>query len=184
MTNRPGIVKLARLMKESERKSKEKRIEVQAKRSKKKRDELSVDRNRLPVFDSSGQSEKTIVTSNTVRDWFRDGILRNYGSKVTDPNGAMNWGTRGKEGALAKKMLELYGPEMLKKGVDYICDYWNILCYNSNSKLTGIPTIGLLWGMRARVFSDIEQGIVPKKKVKRHMVGEYVERPEVPKVGW
>ena len=175
---RMKIKELALRIKAVQEKSQKTIIEVKQKREKAKK-------KNIPNFGITLQTKKNVVNTNSVRDWFSDGIERNWGNEVTNPFENKEWKTRGKEGALAKKLLSKYGAEMTKKGVDYLCDNWQIICDNSGGKLTGLPTVGLLWAMRDRIFSDIERGIAPQPaKTKRHMSGEFIGHGDMPKIGW
>lgn len=154
---------------------------VKAKRFKRRAFKAKAD---VPDFSDAGQTQKKVVNSNAVRDWFREGIDRNYGHKVTNHFGGEGWKARGKQGKLAKKLLEEHGPDMVKKAVDYLCDHWEVLRENSKGKLTGMPTVALLWAMKETVIADIELGRIPRRRPKKHMVGEYTGRGNMPKVGW
>ena len=89
----------------------------------------------------------------------------------------MEWSTKGKQGALAKKILEIYGPELTEKTVGYFCDNWDIIMENSGGKISGLPTVEMLWAMRSRIFADVELGkkmsVYKNKETKIHMRGEF-----------
>lgn len=181
------VSKLKEIANKSRQHSKEKGEEVREKRAKK----------RIPSFvdTNCGQNKKDVLNSNTVRDWFKTGIERNYGEKIQNPFGGIKWVTNGKQGMLAKKMLSEYHADTVKKSIDYMCDNWEVIITNSQGRISGLPTIELLWGMRAQIFADAELGRIPvivdrsKKKVagkKKHMVGEFDPDSLIgaPDIGW
>jgi hypothetical protein len=97
-----------------------------------------------------------------------------------------------KEKKLAHKLLAHYGPEVLERTVRWFVENWQAIKDRSQGKVTGAPTVQLLWASRERIFSDAEAGIEVKplekhraKKRKRHMVGEYDdESASEPRIGW
>ncbi len=128
---------------------------------------------------------KSVVNTNTVKEWFRVAIARNYPG-MTNPFDGVEWNTYGKEGAAAKRLLKKYDHSLLEKAVDYMCDNWDAIMERSNGVLSGLPGVVLLWSMRDWIIADAEIGksvVVRKKKeapVKKHMRGEYKEEYKTP----
>lgn len=139
-----------------------------------------------------GQSGEKVITSTDVENWFREGIEDNYGATITLPPENRWW--RPKEKSLAKKLLEEYGPELVKKAVLYLCENWEKMVEGSGGKLQGMPTIEFLWGARARIVPDAERGreykVSPAKpklsdnNVLRHDAAEYSKKSRRIGVGW
>ena len=108
-----------------------------------------------------------------VMTWFRDGIEELYkGKNVTIPEDGLYYTAKDK--ANAARLLKLYGPELTKKAVEYICKNWEKMKESSNGRLTGIPNVGLLWVIRDRIFPDAEMG--KEFFVKKYSDGKHSDR--------
>jgi hypothetical protein len=130
-----------------------------------------------------------------VQRWFIDGIRKNNPDwLVIDNKKTENWTERKQtwwtwaEKNCAQRLLEHYGEDVVKKTVEWFCNNWQGMVDESDGRLSGAPSVKLLWASRDRIFVDAKLGYVPgkkRKKVKKHMVGEY--DPELDgskKVGW
>ena len=134
----------------------------------------------FPDFGSidNRQDKKSVVNWFTVRQWFYAGIVRNNRDWIDDTagvDGALSWGEP--EKACARRLLKVYGEEMTKMMVNWMCDNWEALKSNSNDHLLGAPSVRLLWVSRDMYYSEAKLGkkIIASKKNKkgRHRVGEY-----------
>ena len=89
-------------------------------------------------------------------------------------------------------MLKHYGSDVLNRTIKWFVENWQAMKDRSEGKLTGSPTVTLLWVSRERIFADAEAGfpIRPPKKTsskrKRHMNSEYDEESarKMPGIGW
>jgi hypothetical protein len=135
-------------------------------------------------LNNGGQTPKERLNWMVVRRWFHEALTRNFADKHTIPVEQGWWG--GKEISLAKKLLGIYSGELLQTGIVHLCDNWETMVENSNGRLSGLPTIGFLWGARERIIGEVEAGEQPIKKVrKRHHRAEYdPEDDDMPGVGW
>ena len=120
-------------------------------------------------FSDCGQTPEQVLNSYHVQSWFREGITRRIRWSVTLPLNDDWW--RGKQRFLAKKLLAAFEGELVKKAIFYLCDNWEEMVKGSAGRLTGIPTIELLWASRDRIFADAERGrpyVSPTKRTMRH----------------
>jgi hypothetical protein len=60
---------------------------------------------------------------------------------------------------LARKLLDAYDGELVRKAIFYMCDNWEEMVKSSAGRLSGMPTIELLWSIRDRIFPDAERGV-------------------------
>ena len=121
-----------------------------------------------------------IVDSTDVCDWFCERIVDSYGRAVI----IAPWTVP--QMALAKKMLAIYGSDLVKRGVDWVFDNWAEIQKNSRGRHDGgVPTINLLWGYRDTVFMALQ---APKKvrdlTLDPKNSDEYREKPGRPRIGW
>jgi len=132
----------------------------------------------------SGQTPKERLNWLVVRRWFYEAVNRNFADKHTFPDEGSWWG--GKEQSLAKRLLKSYSGEMVKAGIIHLCDNWEIMVENSNGRLSGLPTIGFLWGARERIIGEVEAGEEPKKKDRpMNYRAEYdPDDDDMPDIGW
>ena len=200
-------------------KTKEVHEEVTKKRAKKKSMRVATDEDRVkpdtPSFgkldlkeaaktdrerakNKSRQTDKSVVNWFTVQSWFKAGILKNnpawLGTKKHGDKkyGQMTWVWDQKN--CAERLLKAYTPEEVEKTVAWFCDNWQAMMDASDNRLSGAPTVNLLWVSRERIFADAALGKVPKiprrvptkKPNKRHMVGEYDAKSasKSPDFGW
>lgn len=133
----------------------------------------------LVLKPTSPEPEKHPATSTDVFAWFVEGMAKLHGRKIV----VCAWTIPQK--TLAKKLLQAYGEELVHKAVDRFCSTWNEIVQGSRGRLTGAPTINLLWGMRERIFADIQID-KPAKMVKldQRERGEYEKPKDAPVVGW
>lgn len=147
----------------------------------------------------AGQTGTSVVNWFNVQGWFKEGMLRNNPDWLVvrhddDDRYDQTWWCW-REKSCAEKLLKHYGPKVVEKTVAWFCDNWQGLMDASDYRLTGAPTINLLWVSRERYFVDAKLGKKPKapKKHKRnpsgkklHMVGEYnaESASKSPDFGW
>jgi hypothetical protein len=151
--------------------------------------------------DICGQTDKNKIYWYHVMGWFRDAILK------TDPNWLVvsDWEDRPdeqtwwtwREKKCAERLLKRYGADVVEATVIWFVANWQAMKAGSRGRLTGAPTVNLLWTSRERIFPDAKIGVVismPEKRRRdtgrrKHMVGEYDERAqqsasEMPGIGW
>lgn len=143
-----------------------------------------------PDFSGCGQTRERVLNSRQVQKWFREGITKRIRWSVTIPSNDEWW--KGKQWSLAKKLLEAYEGELVKKAIFYLCDNWEEMVKGSDGRLTGLPTVEFLWSMRDRIFPDAERG-KPYESPKRGSVrrrrrdpDEFVEQDDddIVGLGW
>lgn len=123
------------------------------------------------------------VNSVTIHGWFREQLVKRHGSGYP----RSSWAA--KQRTLAMGILKQYGEKMTYDLIVHMFDRWDDLCAQSRGKLTGVPTIELLWGMRERLVGEImtKGTAAPVGQVRRVALqqGEY-RKPEDdgPKTGW
>jgi hypothetical protein len=141
------------------------------------------------------QSKENKVNWFCVQRWFIKGIRKNNPDwLVIDNEKTKKWTERKQtwwtwaEKNCAQRLLDHYGENVVRETVEWFCDNWQGMVDESNGRLSGAPSVKLLWASRDRIFVDAKLGYVPgkrNKKKKKHMVGEY--DPELDgstKVGW
>lgn len=140
-----------------------------AKRDKKsKKGIIDSEENKLNIcldYDECGQSRERVLSFVDVREWFREGIIKRLSWSVTLPANDKWWG--GKQGLLSRKLLDAYDGELVKKAIFYLCDNWEDMVRDSGGRLSGLPTIELLWSIRDRIFPEAERGrqyVSPRKR--------------------
>jgi hypothetical protein len=116
------------------------------------------------------------VNTVDVERWFREGIFALYDRPLI----LSRWGV--KERALAKKLLKTYGDDLTKRTVEHFCREWPDLLKRSRGRISGVPTVMLLWAMRDSVFSDVQLGAVKPADPAR--TDEYREDEDSPDAGW
>lgn len=170
------------VLKKRIKKTKKNTEEIRVKKREKKRMKFEL-KSEAPDFGScqnDGKGAKKKITCYTVRSWFREGIEKNINWKVTIPPNKDWWG--GKQFSLAKRLLGLYDGELVNSAVKYLCENWEEMVGDSDGRLTGLPTIELLWSSRERIFPHVERGLPYSPPQKRRMpkrdVDEYFEPGE------
>lgn len=116
------------------------------------------------------------INSTNVEQWFRDGVWALYGKKFIIPSWTV------KQRTLAKRLLTAYGPELTKDAVDLLCSGWRSMVSKSRGRLSGAPTVNLLWGMRERVYADVQNK--GKEEGRPENSDEYHEDDGGNDVGW
>lgn len=160
------------------------KAKVKKQRRKVRKKKKTCNEGKIPDFDSCRQIPEKKVTWYNVKAWFKEGIEKRISWSVTPGE----WG--GKQSMLATKLLKAYDGELVKKAIFYLCDNWEEMVKHSNGKLTGLPTVELLWGGRERIFPHVERGLPYKppserKKREKKDLDEYVEpSPENIGHGW
>jgi len=146
-----------------------------AKRAKKAERDKAQGKTGVPSWDLTsedcGQTPEKVLTSYHVQAWFREAITKRISWSVTLPSNEKWWG--GKQRTLAKKLLDAYGGELLKKAIFYLCDNWEEMI-KTDTGLSGVPTVELLWGGRDRIFPMAERGL-PFVAAKRRTVSRRSE---------
>lgn len=119
--------------------------------------------------------------SKDVEQWFREGIWAMFGRKFVIPPWPANSNQRG----LALKLLEDYGVRLTKDAVMLFCQTWDRRVRDSGGRLTGRPTINLLWGMREQIFGEVQtKDRKPEASATGKDSDEYREREGRPRIGW
>lgn len=152
----------------------------------------------LSIRPKPGQTGSDVVNWYHVQRWFVDKILQvNADWLVVQPDDRWDsttqtmWAWR--EKGCAERLLKHYGPEIVKKTVEWFCDNWQGIKDASNGKLGGAPSVRLLWVARERFFAEANEGKAYKpglsskwKKKRKHMVGEYDADADskMPDIGW
>lgn len=142
-----------------------------------------------------GQTENNKINWYTVRGWFWKEMMRinpkwAVVKELKKEEEDTGWVWREKN--CAERLLEIYGPDIVKKTVTWFVENWQARKDNSDGKLTGAPTVTLLFVSRERIFADAALGVKIKPLVKRkpkkrkHHVGEYNDESasKLPRVGW
>lgn len=129
----------------------------------------------LPVADrfELAADEPRKPKASDVERWLREGTAAIYGPKFIVPRWTV------KQNALAKRLLDDYGAELVKKAVDHYCQTWQDRVKQSRGRITGAPTISLLWAMREVVFAEAQVG----PKVEPRNTDEY-RKDDSPDSGW
>lgn len=125
------------------------------------------------VLEPSAPKEKP-VTATQVEAWFKAGLQELYGPTFV----VARWTV--KEKALAKRLLEDYGPELVDKAIKAYCQDWEGLVKRSRGRLNGTPTFGLFWAMRNEIFGSVQVG---KRQVAAKNSDEYTDDGS-PDAGW
>jgi len=127
----------------------------------------------IPVFDlrcpGDGQTEKVVMNSKTVEGWFNKALIKRHGDDDYIP---VRWGRR--EQGMANKLLKEYGDELLHRAIDLFVSKWSEIVDYSHGRLSGEPTINLLFSkhMRAQIFGEL-QGNAKVRSRKRAQIGEH-----------
>lgn len=171
MTNlRPSVLAAQRRCEEARKLNVKKRV---AKRKKKAEAKESEPERKLPTFDlrspSDGQTGKAVLNSKTVEGWFNAALLKRQGDDEYIP---VKWGRR--EQGMANTLLKEYGDELLHRAIDLFVAKWGEIVDYSHGRLSGEPTINLLYSkrMRAQIFGEL-QGNAKGRSRKRAQVGEH-----------
>ncbi len=113
-------------------------------------------------------------TAADVERWLRDGTIALYGPKFVVPRWTV------KQRTLAKNLLLAYGEDLVEKAVTHYCQSWIARVSKSRGRITGAPTISLLWAMREVVFAEVQVG----PKVEPKNADEYRQDDGSPDSGW
>lgn len=127
----------------------------------------------VPSFDNlraddDGQTPNGVLNSTHVQGWFKESLLEKYGDAfIVAP-----W-TRQQQ-KLAKDLLALYGGDLVRRAVAFLVASWDALVEGSNERLSGVPSVNLLYAMRERVFGDVQTGRKPLRPKKRRVSSEHI----------
>ncbi len=143
MSERAKLNALRKLAKRQQGETKNVHVEVTEKRAKKKRKPLEL----TPTV-----PKVKPINSTQVEEWFTEELRELYGVAFIIPRWTVPQKT------LAKRLLNTYGPELVRQAVGYLAKHWKMMVKQSKGGLSGVPTVNLLWGMRERVFGEV-QGI-------------------------
>lgn len=128
--------------------------------------------------EKAAKKAKRETNSYTVEEWFLKATRDKYGAGYV----VARW--TGKERTLAKGLLTEYGDALVADAVKYLFAEWDGMVAKSKGGLTGVPTINLLWGMRARVFGDVQLRKMGKQPPKRRDSDEFNGSGGAPEIGW
>ena len=92
------------------------------------------------------------VKASSVEQWFKEELKELYGADFIVPKWTV------KQNTLAKRLLTDYGSDLTEAAVRQFCKGWRDLVKGSRGRISGSPTISLLWSMRERVFADVQNG--------------------------
>jgi len=113
------------------------------------------------------QTAKRVLNSKEVRGWFDEALAEKYGEAFIVPTWTVH------QMKLAKDLLKVYGAELVRKAVEFFVKSWDAIEAGSGGKLTGAPSINLLFGMRERIFGDVQRGKAPLKFTDKRRISEY-----------
>lgn len=171
MSDREKLLALKRRIEDVRQKTAEAKVEVKERRAKAR--EQKAEKFSLDVQEQ--EKPKKVVNSRNVKQWFDDGLLRLYGPQFIVPK---RWTVP--QQALAKRMLEDYGEDLVEKAVGYFCDSWQETVRKSRGRIGGCPSVNLLWAMRDIVFTEAQTGKTASAKDS----DEYAGDKGLPKIGW
>lgn len=194
-TKRGSINRLNCIISDTQEKTKKRKIELLEKRSINKRNKLP-DYGRVYWEDEAeitcGQNKNNRINWFCIQGWFISKILEvNPDWLVVSEKTAESWDNKTqtwwgwKEKNCSERLLKLCGVENTKKIVEWYCENWQTIKDNSNGRVTGSPSVCLLWVCRDRFISDAVAGLKLVKIEKKHTVGEYdADTARKPTVGW
>ena len=119
------------------------------------------------------EDARKAYTAADVERWLRDGTIALYGAKFVVPRWTV------KQRTLAKNLLLAYGEDLVERSVEHYCQTWKDRVSKSRGRITGAPTISLLWAMREVVFAEVQVG----PKVEPKNADEY-RQDGSPDSGW
>ena len=141
MSARAKLSALRKAAKRQQEQTKAVHVEVTEKRAKKKAKPLELKPTTPKVKP---------VNSTQVEQWFTEELRELYGSDYI----ISRWTIPQK--TLAKRLLDTYGPDLVRQAVSYLAKHWKLMVKRSKGSLSGVPTVNLLWGMRERVFAEVQ----------------------------
>jgi hypothetical protein len=190
-SKRLGLAALKQLSRDSSERALAAQVKTEEKREKRKKVKVEKQKAEVPDFALEvGQRKPKLVNSVQVEDWFRDGLKLLYGGKLELPQRG-KWWTVG-ERRNAKRLLDMYGEDLVHKAVLHLCATWTQRVEASEGRLAGIPSIGYLVVAKNTVFAEA-QGLtaVPQRvkakgsKRKQSKDSDEYRPPETPiDVGW
>ena len=126
------------------------------------------------------KEELGIVNSSDVFGWFRARIEDDFGREMV----VQGWTVAQKK--LAKDLLGVYGPDLVKQAVDWLFDNWGKIQRSDRGMIGGRPTINMLWGYRETAFTEVQLPAKARRDPTRDPKNsdEYRERPGRPAIGW
>jgi len=95
------------------------------------------------------------VSSRDVRKWFKESQEEFMPHLRRLPR----WPDADRK--MAKEMLREFGPALMRGTIRWFWLYWDEYRQVSRGRLTGTPTVRLLYAMRSRVFADCQLDQVP-----------------------
>lgn len=128
----------------------------------------------VPVQSIASERVKQVKASSVER-WFKEELLELFGPDFIVPKWTV------KQNALAKRLLSDYGSELTEAAVRQFCKGWRDLVKGSRGRISGSPTISLLWSMRERIYAEVQNG---KKTVLPVNSDEYRDDDGSPDAGW
>lgn len=129
---------------------------------------------------AANKRELGIVNAGDVFEWFRTRHEVDMDRRVI----IGDWTVAQK--TLASKLLGTYGPDLVKRGVDWVFDNWGEIQRSSRGNLGGRPSINVLWGFRETVFMELQSPKSSKLDPARDSKNsdEFRERSGRPTIGW
>jgi hypothetical protein len=115
------------------------------------------------------------VKASSVERWFKEELSELFGADFIVPKWTV------KQNTLAKRLLTDYGSDLTEAAVRQFCKGWRDLVKGSRGRISGSPTISLLWSMRERIYAEVQNG---KKMVLPVNSDEYRDDDGSPDAGW
>lgn len=129
-------------------------------------------RNPVPSFGNledrdSGQTSKEVLNSRHVQGWFKKALVGKYGDEfIVSP-----WTVHQQK--LAKDLLKVFGGDLVRRAVVFFVESWDALVKGSDGRISGVPSINLMFAMRERIFGDVQQGKKPLVYTDKRRISEY-----------
>lgn len=147
------------------RAAQERTAQAQEKRAKKqaKRQQEKAAKPEVPTFalEPEGPKKKRPLNSTDVMEWFRAALLRLYGAQAAVPEGNKWWTQRERKHALV--LLQKWGPDRLRKAIDYFVDSWPQRVALNQGLTTGMPGLRLFVAMGDQIFGEASGAILMEK---------------------
>ena len=100
----------------------------------------------------SPEAPRKGANSKDVEKWIREALWEAFGRKFIIPA----WPQSCHQRVLSKMLLAAYGEDMTKRAIVLFCQTWDQKVAESGGRLAGVPTINLIWGMRERIFAEVQ----------------------------
>ena len=183
MSGRSKLLALRNKVSKSIERTQKVKAEVEAKRASKK-----VVHEKVPekkdLLDKMGQVQvsRTVVrrkvNATAVEGWFKDGIRKLYGDNFVIPYWTV------KQKTLAKRLLGIYGEDLVRDAVEHYCSNWPKMVQESRGRIKGAPTINLLWSIREWMFAEVQEAGKANAQLSPKNSDEFIEEEKSPTIGW